>query len=438
MQLPKLSELDLEESTEGSSEALGLDAIAEELAHQLIPGIRERHQHPRFLTSIAVSLYLCSHFQDWEVASDQLSEPWQVFEWHYVEGLVRHSEDRSDVTGLPGVGKVRQANQDRLPLNARRYLKSAANNGFHGIYRGLARDLQIEEANLLAPIGEKLLTCWENEQQLEGFFGGDSGPGLARRTQLLDALRSALDQGQVERKANWQGWTFFHDHLHFRHPGIEESKVILKALREDTEGFRREILDAIKKPEAKQIWKSTRTRWQFEALLHQLLAAKGSPAIQPLLQAIESYESFSLLLHNAFHACIEHLAQQSLPSSTLQLAKLDHVSHAARSIHDAFQRCVDHLGAVSLSSRFIASFSHFADVLPPNDWLHILFEHHRSVQDRKLPIPRAHWIDQLPGGTWLIRSAYRESAQIIGAGIYLHPYRAQSLRRFAEDLHWVT
>jgi hypothetical protein len=140
MLLPKLSELDPEESTDGSTEALGLDAIADELASLLVPGIRERHQHPRFLTSIAISLYLSGFFPDQEYASDQVSEPWQVFEWHVVEGLVRISDDRRSLSGLPGASKVRQAIESHLTLNARRYLKSPANNGFHGVYRGLARD----------------------------------------------------------------------------------------------------------------------------------------------------------------------------------------------------------------------------------------------------------------------------------------------------------
>ena len=71
----------------------------------MVPGVRERQTHPRFLTSIAVSLSLCSEFDEDIVAADGVSEPWQVFEWYFVEGMVRSTKDAKLLRGLPGQQK---------------------------------------------------------------------------------------------------------------------------------------------------------------------------------------------------------------------------------------------------------------------------------------------------------------------------------------------
>ena len=86
-------------------------AIADALAVRLIPGVRERQKHPRFLTTMAVSLSLCSEMDEDLIASDGVSEPQQVFEWHVVEGLVRTSE-KEKLRGVPGQDKAATAIKD--------------------------------------------------------------------------------------------------------------------------------------------------------------------------------------------------------------------------------------------------------------------------------------------------------------------------------------
>src|SRR5579872_4477507 len=124
MLMPLLSEADPKISAEGSIDPLGMYSIADALAVRMIPGVRERQQHPRFLTCIAVSLSLCSAFPDEVVAVDEISEPWQVFEWYLVEGLVRTTNDRSLLRGLPGQDKAGAVIKDGVPLSAKRYLKT--------------------------------------------------------------------------------------------------------------------------------------------------------------------------------------------------------------------------------------------------------------------------------------------------------------------------
>ena len=56
MLIPMLSQADPAESAEGSIDPLGIYPIADALASYIVPGVRERQKHPRFLTVSAVSL----------------------------------------------------------------------------------------------------------------------------------------------------------------------------------------------------------------------------------------------------------------------------------------------------------------------------------------------------------------------------------------------
>ena len=89
-------------ASEGSIDPLGLYSIADNLAVQLVPGVRERQRRPRFLTVICASAAVCQHFEPDSVAKDDLSEPWQVFEWYLVEGLIRRITDNDRLRNLPG------------------------------------------------------------------------------------------------------------------------------------------------------------------------------------------------------------------------------------------------------------------------------------------------------------------------------------------------
>src|SRR5262245_30659927 len=124
MLMPLLSAKDPAVNAEGKIDPLGLYLIADALGVKLIPGVRERMSHPRFLTLAAVSAALCNEFDDEVLASDGVSAPWQVFEWHVVEGLVRGIKDGKRLTGLPGRDKASRAIAENFPLSALRYLKT--------------------------------------------------------------------------------------------------------------------------------------------------------------------------------------------------------------------------------------------------------------------------------------------------------------------------
>ena len=64
IQLPNLTDYDPVKSAEGALDPLGLYSIADNLAVKLIPGIRERMSHPRFLTAIAVGAAINRDFDE--------------------------------------------------------------------------------------------------------------------------------------------------------------------------------------------------------------------------------------------------------------------------------------------------------------------------------------------------------------------------------------
>ena len=150
--LPLLSIHDPEGAGSTSLDPLGLTPIGEQLSVELIPGVRERQTHPRYLTAIAVSHAVCQDFSEDTAASDGFSEPWQVFEWYVVEGLVRSAGSTSDAK-VPGSQKTKKALSQGLPLCASRYLKTPAIFGFHGVYRLLARTLWVASTPRVSDAG---------------------------------------------------------------------------------------------------------------------------------------------------------------------------------------------------------------------------------------------------------------------------------------------
>lgn len=66
---PLLTEKDPVDSAEGGINPLGTEALADALAVRLVPGVRERQRHPRFLTAMAVSLEVCRDFDEETLAS---------------------------------------------------------------------------------------------------------------------------------------------------------------------------------------------------------------------------------------------------------------------------------------------------------------------------------------------------------------------------------
>lgn len=438
MLMPMLTEADPNVSAEGSIDPLGMYSIADALAVRMIPGVRERQTHPRFLTSIAVSLSLCSDFDDDLIAADGVSEPRQVLEWYCVEGLVRSTKDPKLLRGLPGQDKASSAIRDRVPLSEKRYLKTPTVFGFHGVYRALARDTGVERADRLGEVGYELLTAWEKEQGLIGFSGTMAGPGKAIRQQLSDAIRDGLKISAVARKPGWAGWSFFSEHLGIYDAGKSEARVLSQALVNPGSGFRREALNSLISPEGQNLWAAEVDSRSFsERRFHELLASSASGELKELLHAVDAYEQFCRLLQDAFDDCLYYLSQHQQRIQLQELGGLIGVQRAAKGIPEIFADVSERLSLFGETVRFQDAFSSLAERLPPTDWLERLLDHHCRTQYRKPPAGKAPWFDRFDDGSCMIRIGYIRDTGGRHDDAFVHAYRTRSLWSFAWDLRLV-
>jgi hypothetical protein len=427
---PLLTQKDDAESAEGGLDPLGTESLADTLASNLVPGVRERMSRPRFLTAIAASLEVCRDFADDTIAKDGISEPWQVFEWYLVEGMVR-TADADQRKGLPGSLKAAQAIDDGVPISAKRYLKTPTVFGLHGVYRNLARNLGIDESGRLGETGFQLLTIWAKEQGLEGFCGTGGGPGRDVREQLVGAVREGLNQGATTRSSGWAGWEFFSKHLAPYPPGRDEARFLLSALLADPKGYRKHVIDFLVSPAGRRAWEANSSERQF----HKELRRNSSNGLAPLLDAIDSYESLSRLCEDAFRDCLYELTGQGgRKTPPTLLATLPSVKQASERVPAMFGDVLTRLEPLGLASRLANTLSLLAEKGTPPEWTARLIKHHQQTQRNKPPNGKNPWFEQFDDGSVIIRPEYRTDDTGAHDGSYVHLYRTRPLWNFAADL----
>lgn len=432
---PLLTEKDESESSEGGLDPLGTEPLADRLANKLAPGVRQRQQHPRFLTTIAVSLSLCAELGEETVARDGITEPWLVFEWHVVHGLVLlGSQQKVDLRGLPGQLKAEQALKEGVPLSPKRYLKTPSIFGFHGVYRVLAERLGIERDGFLGEQGYELLMLWSREQGLDGFAGTSNGPGRNRRKELLEALRDGLARCAVARTNGWAGWRFFAKHLAHRNPGPKERKFLARLLLEDGKGFRGEVLRFLVSPAGQRVWRREMDsdRWS-ERAFHRALLDRASPELRRLLQAIDAYERFACLIQNAFDECLYEMTRRRGYVSALELRRLDAVKQAGRAAPTALREAAERLEPFGLASQFQQLFGALGEGGTASQWVEQLMAHHLETQRNKPPNGKLPWFESDERG-YIIRPLYRRDEPAGCDNDYVHLFRTRSLWSFASDL----
>jgi hypothetical protein len=210
-----------------SIDPLGTYTIADRLALRLVPGVRERMSHPRFLTLIAVGNVVCSAFDNDMLAKDDLSSPWQIYEWYVTAALVKYFQGNEQIMGLPGNDKVSRALTTEGSIYAGNYLKTPGTFGFHGVYRTLSMELGIiMNNNILGNFGEALIIAWEKEQGLDGFINRSNKGGTFRK-QLEKIVGDGLSRGSISITS-----PFFKEVAEVfkpKSPGQEESNLIYNA-----------------------------------------------------------------------------------------------------------------------------------------------------------------------------------------------------------------
>jgi len=434
MLTPLLTEYDPIASSEGTLDPCGLYAIADALAVKLAPGVRERQSHPRYLTATAVGAVICSQFEEHEISQDQAVEPWQVFEWYMVEGLVRTFGDSKELRGLPGRDKAARALQDGLHLSPSRYLKTPSVFGFHGVYRLLARTLDVIGSGGLGETGYILATTWEKEQGLSGFYSKEKGPGADKREQLASAVQDGLKKGAVNRGGGWRGWDFFKDHLAPFDCGKKEGKVIIQALVDSESSFRKQVLRFLTSDEGQRIWRET----ESEKAFHNALRSQVSSDLQELLDAITIYETFARLVQDAFDDCLMLMTKKRGKTTPSELSKSKCVATAADRIPGLFPEVSDRLQPFGETLRFEQAFSSIAEKTSTVAWTELLLKHHQDIQRKKPPNGKNPWFEVFDDDSAIIRSGYRRESGGKNDDSYAHAYRTRPLWSFMEDLSLVS
>jgi len=435
MLTPVLTLADPAESTEGTIDPLGLYSIAESLASRLAPGVRERQSNPRFLTAMAVSAVVVSGMED-EIKSskDVENEPWQVFEWYLVEGIVRTVED-IEVTGLPGINKAREAIRNDLGLSRDRYLVTPTVFGFHGVYRALAEALNIiDKDGELKEAGVELIGQWEKEPGLKGFYCGNDGSGSDMRKMLVKAVIDGIHAGETSRSKSWNGWEFFRDHLFhmdLRKKNVAEAKFLRKTLTKSDPNLN-QIIDYIASREGQELLEEG---WQ-EAKFYRVLKKTASDYLKDLIDAIASYEKFSRLLQDAFDECRVILTRRKGKTKIKELADSKAVKRAAQSIPELFNTTEDLLKPFGRAESFEYLFEPFREQVDPAGFARVLVAHHEKIQKNKPPAGKASWFIRFTDEDICIRGGYflHEYDSEAFQGSYVHPYRTRPLNAFLLNL----
>ena len=167
---PFLTTYDPPGTSEGSLDPLGLYQIADQLAMQLVPAVRERMLRIRFLTAMAVGSLVIEDLEGDPRHPD--ATPYLVWEWLVVEALTREMGDDPSIRGVPGTGVTRAALAQHKYVDARSYLKTPRVFGFHGVYKRLAVHLGLLDVHLApGPNAERLVDAWARGQGLGGVAG---------------------------------------------------------------------------------------------------------------------------------------------------------------------------------------------------------------------------------------------------------------------------
>jgi hypothetical protein len=414
-----------------SIDPMGLALVYERLADRMLPGMTVRMRRPRFLTTLAVGAFLCQDYGLDAVAADEVTPPYLVFEWWVVESFVRAREILRDQRQIPGFRKVDTARIARRPLDAAAYLKTASVFGFTGIFRRLARRAHvITEHGLLDEAGASLVELWAEEQGLEGFYRGRSGAGALFRSDLQKAVADGMRDGRTGRRPGHFA-ELIATHLDPSNPGRKERRR-LRDLIENRAGEPAELQFIT----AALLQRSGPLEFVEEASFLRALRARAPERLAEALGAIDTYEEFCRPLIDAFN-WIRYLASMNpqigvSPDEYLNTAP---TAELARRLRKAVDR-------VAENDLLTELWPERADVLMPlrklqrpcDLWTKVI-DHHRVVQQQKLPEPKRAWIEESPRQRVMVRPAYRLEESPPDDLPYVHEYRIPTLSRFLADLH---
>ena len=434
MALPFLTLTDPKTTGEGVLDPLGLSLVADQLADEILPGLRARMVRPRFLTALAVSAAVYEGIED-QLASDGVTPAPIVFEWLLVMGFARLA-DKADVRGTPGIAKARTARDEKKPMCAKAYLRIPSVFGFHGVYKPLGRHLGIVDDDLrLADHGYELLNVWEQEQKVSGFIARakDAAHGRGMQDTLRRTLDHALQAGFIDRSSSWQGWSFFGDHLAPSRIGRNEAQLIQQLLRDPRGGSRGEVfqlVDDLGASDADEVH-----------LVKDGVLPHASPDLAAKLTAIEAYETFCAQLEGAFD-WLRYLSSRA-GSRSLGSAEWSR-REEVRTITSRLSKALE-TGSTALESStpkiqldFLALAETFDGVTSPDSLYEAILRRHADVQKAKQPDGKREWFEHGTDGSVFVRVPYRVGKPPEPPAEWGRPYRVKTVKQFCDDFRGST
>lgn len=423
--LPFLTSYDPSATSEGTLDPLGLYQIADQLAVQLVPGVRERMQRIRFLTAMAVGALVTEGLEDNPEVRD--ASPYLVWEWLVVEALMRTKGDDPGVWGVPGTLVARRALNVHNYLDARSYLKTPRIFGFHGVYKRLAIHLRLVDVHLNpAPNTENLVDAWARSN---GFQNLDEAKSLL--ASWTTEVRRCLREKPPRTRPNWtnRNWQELADAFAPYNCKSQERRYLRNLLLDERER-RLGVL-----PTLWQLVSESRDDLTEEAL-HELLARR-EPANAPLLNAIRSYEAFARSLQDAFDLLrAEATTLDARGFEITSIANDADFKLCANNLHERFATAHQDLGEVRsiVIDKFDSRFGMFAEPLDPGAFALALCTHHEEIQRAKSAAGKRTWFDRIDQRRIYIRHAYREKKREIQPDRYVHDYRSRPIHNFYNDL----
>jgi hypothetical protein len=315
-------------------------------------------------------------------------------------------------------------------MSAPRYLKTPTVFGFHGVYRVLADNLNIIRNGFLGDAGYELLTTWEKEQNLTGFFNSDHGPGASLRTQIQAAVNDGMKKGSTDRSGSWDGWNFFGTHLFTNEIPMNEAQVLSKLLTAETALSRSQVIKFLISDKGQTAFLKSQSEKEF----HQALQIEVDTETKELLKSIQTYERFCRLLQDAFDDCLAAMTEKRGKISPSELAKTRGCMEACKNVPKIFDEVADRLTSYQQTDNFEESFGVLSVNSTPEEWTDTLLEHHIKTQHRKPPNGKNPWFERFDDGTVVIRSGYRRTEGGRFDETYVQAYRTKPLLSFISDL----
>jgi hypothetical protein len=430
---PLLSAFDPVVESEGSVDPLSLAPVYDRLADRILPALTVRMRRIRFVTAMCVAARVCSDYEIDDVATDDVTPPWLVFEWFVVEALVRHKDELDDADGVPGGLKVASARRRGHAVSHASYLKTPKVFGFSGIFRRFATQAGVLTDDLtLDDGGHAILAAWEADLGLDGFR---EGAASTVGGQLRDSLRKAVRAGMQAAATVPRPSDFWRGLARVMEPGAikaRERKALITQLvttaRPPQPGHASELVRAI-------IKRGSTIDPADEASVLRSVTRSASAELASCLRAIDAYEALCRPLLDTFDL-LRALSTKigGGPIDPSALAKHRLAAKLVARLGDGVRRIQDDANLGTWASSTLTLASTFAGVKSVPDLYQAVIAHHERAQNDKPPDGKRSWFERGRGDQVSIRQAYRIDAAPTLDDRYVHQYRTPTLSRFLREL----